>query len=265
MQKGLHTISCGKPCLSLCILVYYAKSDTNLYTKGGNGMAEKACTNCRENCKNFATQDIIEYCREHFEISDTVSDQTVREKIKSVLGAERWAAAEVQIRGRKTFRFTHEELQQIVFQTPLYDYLLERASERARTFRVQGMPFRDWVNHPPTSPEGWQMVASKLMDLVSTLCMQVYGEGLLPPLPPPPAEIEEKADAIFEVFKQGLMFYPQFADMFGGESVKDAKTEDERQAERIADLVAEKLRPILTTPPPKAEPRPQNKHRTFGE
>jgi len=229
--------------------------------KLNHGVRKMECTNCGNNCKILATQDIIQYCREHFEIDDTVSDKTMREKIKSVVGAEKWAAAEERRKGKPVFLFTQDELQQIVFETPLYDYMLERASERSRVAYTQGMPFLEWWNDVNIG-EGYDALASKLVDLSFNLCMQLHGEGLLPPLPPPPTEIEEKADAIFEVIKQGLMFYPQFADMFGGESVQETQSADERQAERIADLVAQKL---VTKPPQKAEPRPQNKHNTFGE
>ena len=225
-------------------------------------MAEKDCTNCGRNCQILATQDIIKYCREHFEISDTVSDKTMREKIKSVVGAEKWAAAEQQHKGKPIFLFTQDELQQIVFETPLYDYMLERASERSRVAYTKGMPFLEWWTDMNIGKEGYDALASKLMDLSFNLCMQLHGEGLLSPLPPVPTENMEKVDAIFEVIKKGLMFYPQFADMFGGESVQESQSAEERQAERVADLVAQKL---ATKPQTEAEsePRTQNKHGTF--
>ena len=234
--------------------------------KLNHGVRKMDCTNCGNNCQILATQDIIKYCREHFEISDTVSDKTMREKIKSVVGAEKWAAAERPIKGERTgYFFTQDELQQIVFETPLYDYLLERASERSRVAYTKGMPFLEWWTDMNIGKEGYDALASKLMDLSFNLCMQLYGEGRLSPLPPVSTESMEKVNAIFEVIKQGFMFYPQFADMFGGESVQESQSAEERQAERTADLVAEKLTPILTTPPPKAEPRTPNKHGTFGE
>ena len=218
-------------------------------------MAEKDCTNCGNNCQILATQDIIKYCREHFEISDTVSDQTMREKIKSVVGAEKWAAAERPIKGNRTgYFFTQDELKQIVFETPLYDYMLERASERSRVAYTKGMPFLEWWADMNIGKEGYDSLASKLMDLSFNLCMQLHGEGLLPLLPSPPSETEEKVDAIFEVIKKGLMFYPQFADMFGGESVQETQSAEERLAERVADLVAQKL---ATKPQTAAEPKPR--------
>ena len=226
-------------------------------------MAEKACTKCRENCKNLATQDIIAYCRDFFEIGEEVSDRTMRERIKKEVGAEKWAAAEVPTKGKRTgFFFTQEELQQIVFETSLYDYMIERASERARVMHIQGKPFHDWWADMEIGADGYQALASKLMDLSFNLSMQVYGEGLLPPIMERKYKDEEKVEVLFETIKKALMFYPQFADMFGGESEQEAKPEDERLAERVADLVAQKL---ATKPQTEAEPKPrtQNKHGTF--
>jgi len=59
------------------------------------------------------------------------------------------------------------------------------------------------------------------------------------------------------------MFYPQFADMFGGESEQAKQEDSEHLAKRVACLVAERLVPLLEKPPTETTLQPQNKHGTF--
>ena len=219
---------------------------------------------CPENCQHFAMQDIISYCRNFFEIGPDVSDLTMRERIKKEIGAEKWAAAKRPLGERKFgYFFTQDELQKYVFETSLYGYFLERASDRARIALTEGKPFLEWWNGLNIGAEGYQALASQLVDLAFELCMQVHGERLVPPIIERVYTDEEKVEAIFEQIKTALMFYPQFADMFGGESEQAKQEENERLAERVSELVAERIAPMLAKPTAEAEPRPQNKHGTF--
>ena len=229
------------------------------------------CRKCRENCQNFGMRDIIEYVREFFEVEDYVTDKTLREKIISVIGAEAWEASERKIGQKRTAHFfTQDELQKIVFETPLYDYLLERASERARIGLVQGAEFREWWRGLNIGVESYHDLASRLVDLAFNLCNDVYADGRLPPLPKVDSESEEKIDIAFELLKKALIFYPQYADRFGGESEAAARAEEKCQVERISDRVVEKLAPMFTgtepqPKPPEEKPPSGGKHGTFRD
>ena len=234
---------------------------------------KKDCTKCTENCKNMGMQDIIEYVREFFEIHEHVSDETLRIKIKSVIGEGAWNASERKM-GEKRIKhfFSQDELHRIIYDPSLYGYLLERASERSRVSIVQGAEFRAWWDSQKIGAEGFQSLASKLVDLAYNLCNDVYAEGHLPPLPKVDCEGEEKIEILFELLKKALMFYPQYADRFGGECGAAAQTEEERLAERVSGLVAEKLAPMLAsadakpqTRPPEAKPPISGKHGTFRD
>ena len=224
------------------------------------------CTNCGKNCKILGMRDIIGYVREHFEVHEHVSDKTLREKIISVIGEDAWKAAERKIGEKKTGHFfSQDELRRIVYETPFFDYLLERASERFRVRHVQGEQFVQWWADLKIGAEGAQALASEMLDLAFNLCVQLYAEGRLSPLPSVDCQSAGKVDALLDLLKKALMFYPEYADMFGGECGAVAKPEEECQAERISDLVAEKLAPILASTEPQSTMPSSGKHGTFRD